>query len=86
LSWWVTKTEVYKDGHRELYHRNGGTRPGWEQKVSRTWTHPDTDEAKAACEVCSKPEVTAVDRRARREKRRSKAREALEVILADKKL
>jgi hypothetical protein len=83
MSWWVTQTELYRDGHREVYHRNGGTRAGWEQKVSRVWTHPDTDEAKAACEVCSAPDPK-VRRDERRAKRNAKARKVLEELEASR--
>lgn len=57
MSWWVTKIEVAKDGTRAVFHRNGGpygeTRDT--SKVSKMWTHPDTDTARAACDVCERP-------------------------------
>ncbi len=44
----ITKVEVYRDGHREVYHRTDGGQ--------KAWTHPAT----APCDVCHKPAVRRV--------------------------
>lgn len=55
--------EVYKDGHREVYHRHAEpAKDGW------AWTHPDTKEAREACSMCSDGTLYTVRAAARGEK------------------
>ncbi len=50
----ITKVEVYRDGHREVYHRTDGGQKAWTHAVG------------APCEVCHKtagqrPSATVVN-------------------------
>lgn len=43
-----TAVEVYKDGHREVYHRAAEPdKPGW------VWTHNDTKRDRKKCSACT---------------------------------
>ncbi len=44
----ITKVELYKDGHREVFHLKAEeNEPGWR------WTHPDTPRERKACTACA---------------------------------
>lgn len=58
-----TQIEVYKDGHREVYHSYlEPARDGW------AWTHPDTQGERDDCSACTSGTLTSVRENSRREK------------------
>lgn len=50
----ITRTEVYKDGHREIYHRAGLLTTGGDRRPDEkyVWTHPESE--RASCDACVK--------------------------------
>ena len=49
----ITKTEGYKDGHREIYHRAGTIDGRRDEKFA--WTHPESE--KDTCVACTKNQI-----------------------------
>ena len=50
-----TAVEIYKDGHREVYHqRINDNNEGW------AWTHSDTPETRAECSACTRGTLDSV--------------------------
>jgi hypothetical protein len=50
-----TRIEVYKDGHREVYHDNVDP-----AKSGYAWTHADDKAARNACSACTSGTLQSV--------------------------